>query len=276
MSKRKFNSIKRTVKTLYVIAVIVIGVWQLSKSPAAESGALPPAGTSPAASVLQQISVKGRAPKTGYSRSLFSDGWGNIGGCDVRNFILARDMTNVRFVIDTCKISSGLLNDPYTGTQISFLRGATTSDDVQIDHVVSLGDAWQKGAQALNSIERYALANDPLNLLAVDGAANQNKGDSDAASWLPPNKSFRCNYVARQIGVKHKYNLWVTMAEYQAMAGVLINCPDQKVPDTLSLALRSHEETPAQLVPLWSSPLSLTELPSQPAADEPSDLNPQN
>ena len=111
-----------------------------------------------------------------------------------------------------------------------FVRGPGTSSDIQIDHVVALGDAWQKGAQQLSSAERYALANDPLELLAVDGKTNQDKGDGDAASWLPPNKSYRCAYVARQIAVKVKYKLWVTPAEYQAMATVLNDCPTQTTP----------------------------------------------
>lgn len=78
--------------------------------------------------------------------------------------------------------------------------------------------------------QRQALANDPLELLAVDGKTNQAKGDGDAATWLPPNKSFRCQYIARQIAVKKKYSLWVTRSEYDAMAGVLTACPDQQLP----------------------------------------------
>ena len=126
-------------------------------------------------------------------------------------------------VDDNCKVQSGKLSDPYTGELILFHRGEN-SNAVQIDHVVALSDAWQKGAQQLSFIERVSLANDPLNLLAVDGPANQQKSDSDAASWLPPNKSFRCQYVARQIAVKQKYRLWVTAAEKSAMRGVLGVC----------------------------------------------------
>ena len=126
-------------------------------------------------------------------------------------------------VDDNCKVQSGKLSDPYTGEFILFHRGEN-SNAVQIDHVVALSDAWQKGAQQLSFIERVSLANDPLNLLAVDGPANQQKSDSDAASWLPPNKSFRCQYVARQIAVKQKYRLWVSVAEKSAMRGVLGVC----------------------------------------------------
>lgn len=221
----------RLLKYAYVLSIIALGMWQLSSTTPVigSNGARTPAGSSAAAAALQTLPVKGRANKTGYSRMHFSDGWAELPTCDVRNFILARDLKNIVFVNGTCKVKSGQLADPYTGTTIFFTRGADTSDDVQIDHVVALGDAWQKGAQQLSALERYALANDPLELLAVDGAANQNKGDSDAASWLPPNKAFRCPYVARQIAVKSKYRLWVTPAEYQAMATVLRDCPDQPV-----------------------------------------------
>lgn len=180
---------------------------------------------------LDQLEVKGRAPKTGYARAQFGDGWADAGGCDVRNFILKRDMQDVVTKSDSdCTVLSGTLNDPYTGKNIDFIRGQSTSDDVQIDHVVSLSDAWQKGAQQLPYETRVKLANDPLNLLAVDGETNQKKSDSDAASWLPPYKGYRCMFVARQVAVKQKYGLWVTQAEKDAIARVLNSCPDQRLP----------------------------------------------
>ena len=129
-----------------------------------------------------------------------------------------------------CTVLSGLLHDPYTAKVIAFHRGVGTSSKVQIDHVVALGDAWQLGAQQLSASARAAFANDPLELLAVDGPTNLQKGDSDAASWLPPNKAFRCSYVARQIAVKVRYRLAVTAAEAAAMARVLSTCPGQTVP----------------------------------------------
>ncbi len=222
----------KTIRLLFVVVVISVGVFRLSQNAHGNIAdtSLPHAGTSPVAEVLSHLAVKGRAPKTGYERALFSAGWASYGTCDMRNVILARDLEQIAFVPGTCKVNSGVLNDSYTNTIIHFVRGPDTSDDVQIDHVVALSDAWQKGAQQLTPLERYALANDPLNLLATDGKANQNKGDSDAASWLPPNKAFRCAYVARQVAVKSKYNLWVTVAEYQAMARVIVTCPTQQLP----------------------------------------------
>jgi hypothetical protein len=187
------------------------------------------AGSTTAISALEQLAVKGKAPKTGYERSLFSDGWGEIAGCDVRNFILKRDLKSIT-MRDACKVNNGILNDPYTRKVIHFKYGVGTSSAVQIDHVVALSDAWQKGAQKFRPEKRYALYNDPLNLLAVDGPTNSSKGDSDAAAWLPPNKSYRCAYVARQIAVKLKYGIWVIAAEKTAMQGILSSCPGQKLP----------------------------------------------
>jgi hypothetical protein len=184
-----------------------------------------------AVDVLARLEVKGRAPKTGYRRDEFYTNWPDINGCDARNVVLARDLVDTVIEEDgnrRCIVLSGILNDPYTGDTISFVRGPGTSSLVHIDHVVALSDAWQKGAQYLDKSARRALASDPLNLLAVEGKINMAKGDSDAASWLPPNKAFRCQFVARQISVKYKYDLWVTAAERDAIVRVLEKCPDER------------------------------------------------
>lgn len=123
-----------------------------------------------------------------------------------------------------------MLHDPYIGRTIRFTRGASTSAAVQIDHVTALMADWLTGAQQLTVAQRVNLANDPLNLLAVDGPTNQAKGDKDAATWLPPNKSYRCSYVARQVAVKVKYHLWATAAEKSAISKVLSDCPGQRSP----------------------------------------------
>jgi hypothetical protein len=180
-----------------------------------------PSGT--AAAALEHLVVKGRAPKTGYSRERFGDGWESSIGCDTRDRILRRDLTS-KHDLDSCRVASGVLADPYTATRITFVRGAS---EVDIDHVVALSDAWQKGAWRWSTAEREAFANDPVNLLAVDASTNRAKGDGDAATWLPPNKSFRCAYVARQVTVKTKYHLAVTAAERDAIGRVLARCPGQ-------------------------------------------------
>ncbi|WP_420834542.1 GmrSD restriction endonuclease domain-containing protein [Corynebacterium freiburgense] len=182
---------------------------------------------------LDALPVKGRAPKTGYERELFGQAWtddvtveGGRNGCDTRNDILRRDLVDITLKPGTsdCVVLTGTLIDPYTTHQIAFQRGEHTSPAVQIDHIVSLSNAWQTGAQQLTPEQRRDFANDPRNLIAVDGPTNQHKGDGDAATWLPPNKAFRCEYIQRQITVKTHYGLWVTQAEKDAMARVLTTC----------------------------------------------------
>ncbi|WP_242492420.1 HNH endonuclease family protein [Agromyces binzhouensis] len=178
-----------------------------------------------ALSDLASLPVKGRAAMTGYERDAFGHGWIDVdrNGCDTRNDVLARDLDDPDRP-QGCRVLSGILDDPYTGALIEFVRGEGTSQLVQIDHVVPLANAWVTGAQQLTEEERVAFANDPLNLLAVDGSANQQKGAGDAATWLPANRSFRCEYVARQVAVKAAHDLWVTPPERDAIERVLDGC----------------------------------------------------
>ena len=182
---------------------------------------------------LESLEIKGRAPKTGYDRAEFGERWtddvavpGGRNGCDTRNDILRRDLVDVVLKpgSNDCAVLSGVLNDPYTGTSVFFERGPGTSAEVQIDHVVALSDAWQKGAQWWDPLQRSNFANDPMNLQATIGWVNQEKGGSDAASWLPPNKPYRCVFVSRIVEVKSTYRLWVTQAEHDAIGRVLDDC----------------------------------------------------
>jgi hypothetical protein len=188
-----------------------------------------------ASSVLSSLPVKGRAAKTGYTRAQFGQAWADVdrNGCDTRNDMLKRDLTNIEFKVKTrdCVVMTGVLMDRYSGETINFVRGNVTSMEVQIDHVVALSNAWQTGAFKLTLIQRTAFANDPMNLFAVKGRLNSQKGDGDAATWLPPLKSFRCTYVAQQIAVKAKYSLWVTAPEKEAMTRILTACPKQTLPN---------------------------------------------
>ena len=207
----------------------------------------PAAGTALAA--VATLAVKGRGPKTGYTRDQFGQTWydtdGN--GCDTRNDILRRDLGS-RQMKNSCKVLAGTLAlDPYTGTSIRFVYGGAS--EIDIDHVVALSDAWQKGAATWPAGKRLALANDPLNLLAVDASANRSKGDGDTATWLPPNKSYRCRYVARQVAVKGKYGVWVTTAERDAMIRVLRACPSMRLPapgpaSTVAVVPRAAQPAP--------------------------------
>ena len=194
-----------------------------------------------ALAAVADLTVKGRAPKTGYDRNQFGQAWydSDRNGCDTRNDILRRDLRDFTLKAGTngCLVLGGTLTDPYTAEMITFVRGSGTSSAVQIDHVVALSDAWQKGAQQLSRSTRTAFANDPLNLLAVDGPTNTAKGDGDAATWLPPTKTYRCSYLARQVAVKVKYDLWVTAAERDALVRILQTCPTQKLPTSKAIPL---------------------------------------
>lgn len=178
-----------------------------------------------ATEILERIEVKGRAPKTGYARTEFYNNWPTVDGCNLRQRIIKREFGDTA-VLDGCTVVAGEFDEPYTGEHRAFTEKSQISK-IQIDHVVALSDAWQKGAQYMEKEVRYKIATDPLNLLAVDGPANEQKSDGDAATWLPSNKKFRCQYVARQVSVKYKYGLWVTEAEKTAISNVLTNCPKE-------------------------------------------------
>jgi hypothetical protein len=211
------------IRIALVLSLLVAGIAP-AKAEAVASGL----------SVIQAQITKGRAAKTGYTREQFGPAWADVdrNGCDTRNDILKRDLTNEVFKEKTngCTVLSGTLVDPFSGETINFVRGVTTSSEVQIDHSVALSNAWQTGAFKLTADQRKAFANDPLNLLAVKGRLNSQKGDGDAATWLPPLKSYRCDYVSRQIAVKIKYKLWFTAPEKEAMIKILKTCPEKALP----------------------------------------------
>ena len=211
------------IRIALVLSLLVAGITPAKADPVASG-----------LSVIQAQVTKGRAAKTGYTRAQFGPTWADVdrNGCDTRNDILKRDLTNEVFKEKTngCTVLSGTLVDPFSGETINFVQGAKTSSDVQIDHSVALSNAWQTGALKLTPEQRKAFANDPLNLLAVKGKLNSQKGDGDAATWLPPLKSYRCDYVSRQIAVKVKYKLWFTAPEKEAMIRILKTCPEKALP----------------------------------------------
>ena len=200
-------------------AIALIAILNISGAEATQSSA---------ETILDSLAVKGRAAKTGYTRDQFGQRWADVNrnGCDTRNDILQRDLKNITYKPGThnCVVLTGTLIDPYSGIEINFVRGNVTSMEVQIDHVVALSNAWQTGAFKLTLEKRTAFANDPDNLLAVKGSLNSQKGDGDAATWLPPLKSYRCAYVTKQIVVKARYGLWVTAPEKAAMKNILAKC----------------------------------------------------
>ena len=228
--------------SVIVVGLLLIGMWLAINpasyeevfTPVVDTGAeaeltdgAPQDGSKILATeVLEKLEVKGRAPKTGYAREEFYSGWPSSDGCSLRQIIIKREFGDTA-ILDGCNVVAGEYDEPYTGEHKVFTKREHISKGVQIDHVVALSDAWQKGAQYMEKDKRYSIATDPLNLLAVDAKANQGKSDGDAATWLPSNKKFRCQYVARQVSVKYKYSLWVTEAEKQAISNVLTKCPHE-------------------------------------------------
>ncbi|PST45665.1 deoxyribonuclease [Bifidobacterium callitrichos] len=232
------SPLERLLIIMVVVALGGIGAGSLLPNLSPKIGKVSglTAASGPAADALAKLTVDDAQNASGYDRDAFgyreTDDDGN--GCDIREDILARDLKDVRYKAATgpgaCQVKSGVLDDPYTGKTIHFMRGVDTSAAVQIDHVVALENAWASGARNWDTAKRRRFGNDPYNLLAVDGPANQEKGSASAAYWLPTNGSYRCEYVARQIGVKSTYGLTVTTAEKDAMLAVLHTCPAQQIP----------------------------------------------
>ena len=238
----------RAIPVLVGLFVLGIGVavWlHFQKEPASAppTASAPPRTSQPvvrppgnpafdsARETLKRLPVKGWDRNTDFARYRFGEAWSddvNVefghNGCNTRDDILRRDLTDLVVRPGTCYAQSGVLHDPYTGQTIAFTRGPTTSDAVQIDHLVSLSDAWYKGAREWDDQRRRDFANDPRNLLAVGAQANFNKAFRDATAWLPTNEAFRCEFIARQIEVKAAYGLWLSANEKRAMGDVLARC----------------------------------------------------
>lgn len=182
---------------------------------------------SPGHAALEGLPIQPADHTAPYRRDAFGQRWSDDvtvefghNGCDTRNDILRRDLRDVIVKPNThdCVALSGTLDDPYTGATIAFQRGQDTSPMIQIDHIVALANAWTTGAQQWDDQTRRNFANDPRNLLAVDGPTNISKSAGDATQWLPPNEAFICDFTHAQINIKRTYGLWVTQAEHDALA----------------------------------------------------------
>jgi hypothetical protein len=222
---------------LVILLVVAGGVgWAYYRevtAPKPEPGPSPTATANydAARAEMEALPVKGWDRLADFDRTRFGEAWSddvNVefghNGCNTRDDILRRDLADLQVRPGTCFAQSGVLHDPYTGATIDFERGPGTSSAVQIDHVVSLSDAWYKGARTWDDQRRRDFANDPRNLLAVGAQVNFDKAFRDAASWLPSNGAFRCTFVARQVEVKTDYQLWVSGKEKDAMREVLRGC----------------------------------------------------
>lgn len=216
---------RRLLAFLAIAALLLAGAAAASSHSVTRSSASP-AWVTTAKQRLANLKTNAAALMSGYSRAKFGSEWEDVdlNGCDTRNDILARDLKEFVYKDGSaCIVAKETLDDRYTGKTIAFVRGPM-SGKVQIDHVVALAAAWRTGAKGWPAIRRLFYANDPLVLLAVDGPTNGSKSDSDAGEWLPPNVAYRCRYVAKQIAIKTKYELWITSPEQTAMSVTLASC----------------------------------------------------
>ena len=199
-----------------------IEVPQVSATPSVIATQEPSAGDSQASLAAQALVERGRSASTNYSRDSFGSAWKDVdrNGCDTRNDILGRDFTTAIFKAGTndCKVIGGTWTDPYSNESYTFTEQPS---EAQIDHVVALSNAWQMGADLWTDEMRTEFANDPLNLIVTVASLNRQKSDSNAASWLPPYKPGRCDFIARQVAVKTKWQLFVTSSEKVAMLSIL-------------------------------------------------------
>jgi hypothetical protein len=170
-----------------------------------------------------------------YRRASFGESWTDdndapLGrnGCDTRDDILDRDLVEKTYVfIKRCPqaVATGTLHDPYTNATIAFLRGERTGASVQIDHIVPLALAWDLGARGWTDRLRVRFANDPANLIAVDGPANQDKGDKEPSLWMPPNNAFWCQYSVQFAEVLRGYALPIDEASADVLRHAASTCP---------------------------------------------------
>lgn len=217
-----------------IVAVQVVSA--AGRADSSERGAVPT--VQPGADVLAGLAVvEARVRSEDYRRAAFGDAWddanpapGGRNGCDTRNDILDRDLIDKTYVeTRQCPraVARGVLRDPYTNASISFMRGNRVGASVQIDHIVPLAYAWDMGARGWSDALRKRFANDPANLLAVAGQANQDKGDLPPGQWMPPNAAFRCQYAMQFIAVLRGYGLSVDAPSAAQLRDAAGGCPRQ-------------------------------------------------
>jgi len=140
-------------------------------------------------------------------------------GQDTRQEILIRDSLNdVAFRADG-KVESGLWVCPYTG------RVTRNPSDLDVDHLVALGEIDAAGANAWTVERRTQFANDPVNLVAVYKGSNRSKGDQDAYLWLPPNIANCAWYLEARNAVWTKYGVVIDDDERKSVEFFEEKCP---------------------------------------------------
>jgi hypothetical protein len=233
MSRKRLAMLAVAVTLAIVVAVQTVASAQRAASLTAQAHAPAVATGVDVLAEIAQIPLRIRG--SDYRREAFGDSWtddnpapGGHNGCDTRNDILDRDLVDKTYVsIARCPdaIGTGTLHDPYTSATVMFVRGNRTGASVQIDHIVPLALAWDLGARNWRDDVRLRFANDPANLIAVEGKANQDKGDSEPALWMPPNAAFRCQYAVQFSAVLRGYGLAVDAPSAAVLREAAGTCP---------------------------------------------------
>ena len=230
---------KRLLLLLAIVGIAVVVAVQVTNSSINRSQFIASADiptVAPGVDVLAGVALMPlRIRSYDYRRDAFGDSWtddndapGGHNGCDTRNDILERDLVDKTYVsIKRCPnaIATGTLHDPYTNATVALVRGEKTGAAVQIEHIVPLAYAWDMGARFWTDELRVRFANDPGNLLAVEGQVNQDKGDSEPALWMPPNSAFHCQYAMQFIAVARGYGLPVDAPSVPALRDAASTCP---------------------------------------------------
>jgi hypothetical protein len=139
-------------------------------------------------------------------------------GCDAREDALIAASVDKPHVSRGCKVTAGRW-------PLVYVPGETTDPgQVDVDHVVPLGNAARSGGGAWSTDQRARYANDPAVLWVVDDGANQSKGDRSPDVWRPQVRGVWCTYATRWLQIKVTYELTVTTAERDALGQMLEEC----------------------------------------------------
>ncbi|MFF2551473.1 HNH endonuclease family protein [Nocardia sp. NPDC058058] len=235
-ARRRWRTFLASTVVLAAVAAVGFTLWSnrqdepVREIPAADPGGTPLPGTRQAHGDLDRLTIAWNRNWESYDRTAFGPGWSGrggepvlAGGCTARESVLKRDLTEVRLAdSNSCMTLSGVLIDPYTGERLPYDR--FKASDIEIDHVVALGDAWRSGASEWSAERREQFANDVGNLLAVQKRANQDKGSKTPDQWRPRN-AYWCDYARRWVAIKSRWGLTVQATEKSALTEMLGTCP---------------------------------------------------
>lgn len=168
---------------------------------------------------LDKLARDERPMPAGYSREQFGGRWTDPdhNHCSTREDVLG-GWLGTPLLGGMCD-ASGSMPDPYTGSPM------VVPGEADIDHVVSLADAWRSGAASWTAQQRAAFYNDQRNLVPTRASVNRAKGDRGPDTWLPPRQEYRCSYALIYVGTKAHYGLSVTNAQATQLKVLLDRCP---------------------------------------------------